>query len=171
MQGLNTQVSPIAARSLPKLIGLMVHSGAVRKPAHGRRRRHDVSILPETRPLSDVSGDWIWLRRWLMPAALVASLYGWAVLVSTFIDPGSIGVNHIAPGTDWMVFYGAVRSALAGHLQLIMNGDDFTAYLNRDFADWLSVPLQFRPWFYPPSFLVLLLPFAPLGLVGSYVAF
>ena len=130
-----------------------------------------MSILPETRPLSDVSGDWIWLRRWLMPAALVASLYGWAVLVSTFIDPGSIGVNHIAPGTDWMVFYGAVRSALAGHLQLIMNGDDFTAYLNHSFAGWLSQPLEFRPWFYPPSFLVLLLPFAPLGLVGSYVAF
>src|SRR5438876_7672457 len=70
-----------------------------------------------------------------------------------------------------MVFYGAVRSALAGHLQLIMNGDDFTAYLNRSFADWLSSPLEFRPWFYPPSFLILLLPFAPLGFFGSYLAF
>jgi len=130
-----------------------------------------VSISPQTSPLSDASRDRAWLRRWLMPAALVASLYGWAVLVSTFIHPGSIGLNHIAPGTDWMVFYGAVRSALTGHLQLIMNGDDFTAYLNRTFASWLSKPLEFRPWFYPPSFLVLLLPFAPLGLVGSYVAF
>jgi Glycosyltransferase family 87 len=121
--------------------------------------------------MSDPRSDWTWLRRWLLPAALVASVYGWAVIISTFISPGSIGLNRIAPGTDWMVFYGAVRSALAGHLQLIMNGDDFTAYLNRSFADWLSAPLEFRPWFYPPSFLVLLLPFAPLGLVGSYVAF
>jgi len=121
--------------------------------------------------MSDVSSDWTWLRRCVLPAALVASFYGWALLVSTFIRPGSIGLNLIAPGTDWMVFYGAVRSALAGHLQLIMNGDDFTAYLNRAFADWLSSPLEFRPWFYPPSFLVLLLPFAPLGFLGSYLAF
>jgi hypothetical protein len=130
-----------------------------------------VSTYQDTSPLSDPRSDWAWLRRWLFPAALVASLYGWAVLVSTFIHPGSIGLNHIAPGTDWMVFYGAVKSALAGHLSLIMNGDDFTAYLNHSFAGWLSHPLEFRPWFYPPSFLVLLLPFAPLGLIGSYVAF
>lgn len=130
-----------------------------------------MSLSAETSPLPDARSDWTWLRLWLMPTALVATLYGWAELVSTFIRPGSIGLNHIAPGTDWMVFYGAVRAALAGHLALVMNGDDFTAYLNHDFAYWLSVPLQFRPWFYPPSFLVLLLPFAPLGLVGSYVAF
>jgi len=130
-----------------------------------------VSIPARPAAMSDVSSDWTWLRRCVLPAALVASFYGWALLVSTFIRPGSIGLNLIAPGTDWMVFYGAVRSALAGHLQLIMNGDDFTAYLNRAFADWLSSPLEFRPWFYPPSFLVLLLPFAPLGFLGSYLAF
>lgn len=130
-----------------------------------------MSIPARPAAMSDVSSDWTWLRRCVLPAALVASFYGWALLVSTFIRPGSIGLNLIAPGTDWMVFYGAVRSALAGHLQLIMNGDDFTAYLNRAFADWLSSPLEFRPWFYPPSFLVLLLPFAPLGFLGSYLAF
>ncbi|MBV8920386.1 MAG: DUF2029 domain-containing protein [Bradyrhizobium sp.] len=133
--------------------------------------RFQVSIHAKPGAISDVSSDRTWLRRCVLPAAFVASLYGWALLVSTFIRPGSIGLNLIAPGTDWMVFYGAVRSALAGHLQLIMNGDDFTAYLNRAFADWLSSPLEFRPWFYPPSFLVLLLPFAPLGFIGSYFAF
>jgi hypothetical protein len=130
-----------------------------------------VSSSPKPAAIADPRSDWAWLRCCLLPAALIASIYGWAVLLSTFVSPGSIGLNRIAPGTDWMVFYGAVRSALAGHLQLIMNGDDFTAYLNRSFGDWLSEPLEFRPWFYPPSFLVLLLPFAPLGLVGSYVAF
>ena len=106
-----------------------------------------------------------------LPAALLGSLYGWAILASTFIHPGSIGPNHIAPGTDWMVFYGSVTSAVQGNLSLIMNGDDFTAFLNRSFQDWLSAPIEFRPWFYPPSFLVLLLPFAPLGFAASYVAF
>ncbi len=130
-----------------------------------------MSISSDASPLPGSHRDWLWLRWGLIPAALLATLYGWAALVSTFIRPGSIGLNHVAPGTDWMVFYGAVRAALSSHLPLIMNGDEFTAYLNHDFAGWLSVPLQFRPWFYPPGFLVLLLPFAPLGLVGSYVAF
>lgn len=122
-------------------------------------------------PICEPQNDWTWLRFCLLPAALLGSLYGWAVLISTFIHPGLVGINHIAPGTDWMVFYGAIESALAGHLSLIMNGDEFTTYLNHTFGYWLSVPLEFRPWFYPPSFLVLLLPFAPLGLVGSYFAF
>ena len=60
-----------------------------------------------------------------LPAALVGTLYGWAVLASTVFHPGWIGPNHIAPGTDWMVFYGSVTSAVQGNLSLIMNGDDF----------------------------------------------
>lgn len=115
--------------------------------------------------------DWTWLPLCLLPPALIGTLYGWAVLVSTAVHPGWVGLNHIALGTDWMVFYGAIRSVLDGHLSLIMNGDDFTAYLNRTMAGWLSVPLAFRPWFYPPTFLVFLLPFAPLGFAASYVAF
>ncbi|WP_249149498.1 glycosyltransferase family 87 protein [Bradyrhizobium liaoningense] len=107
----------------------------------------------------------------LLPALSIATLFGWGILISTLVHPGWIGLNHIAPGTDWMVFYGAVRSVLAGNLALVTDGDAFTAYLNQSFASWLTVPLAFRPWFYPPSFLVLLLPFAPLGFVGSYVAF
>jgi alpha-1,2-mannosyltransferase len=130
-----------------------------------------MSLQPPQSTLPDPARSRMLIPLYLLLPALIGTFFGWAVLVSTFIRPGSIGLNHIAPGTDWMVFYGAVRSALAGHLQLIMNGDDLTAYLNRSFADWLSVPLEFRPWFYPPSFLVLLLPFAPLGLAGSYVAF
>jgi hypothetical protein len=87
-----------------------------------------VSLSSETSPLPGASGDWTRLRWWLLPAMLIPTLFGWAELVSTFIRPGSIRLNHIAPGTDWMVFYGAVRSALTGHLSLIMNGDDFTAW-------------------------------------------
>lgn len=106
-----------------------------------------------------------------LPTFALASLYGFAVLGSTAIKPGFIGLNHIALGTDWAVFWGAIRSMLDGNLPLIMDGDRFTAFLNDQLRDWLTVPLAYRPWFYPPSFLVLLLPFAPLGFVGSYVAF
>jgi len=106
-----------------------------------------------------------------LPSFALATLYGWAVLLSTAIKPGSIGLNHIALGTDWAVFWGAIRAMLDGNLALVMDGDRFTAFLNSSLQDWLTVPLAYRPWFYPPSFLVLLLPFAPLGFVGSYLAF
>ena len=103
--------------------------------------------------------------------ALLAALYAWAVFVSTFSHPGVIGLNYNAPGSDWMVLYGAAHQALSGNLPLIFDGDRFTAYLNTAFAGWLTSPLEFRPWVYPPSFLVMLAPFEPLGFVGSYVAF
>jgi hypothetical protein len=106
-----------------------------------------------------------------LPTFALATLYGWAVFGSTAIKPGLIGLNHIALGTDWAVFWGAIRAMLDGNLPLIIDGDRFTAFLNDQLRDWLSVPLAYRPWFYPPSFLVLLLPFAPLGFIGSYVAF
>ena len=130
-----------------------------------------MSIHPRSQRCRASRPDWNSLRVTALPAALVGTLYGWAVLASTVFHPGWIGPNHIAPGTDWMVFYGSVTSAVQGSLSLIMNGDDFTAFLNRSFQDWLSAPIEFRPWFYPPSFLVLLLPFAPLGFAASYVAF
>ncbi|WP_271569693.1 glycosyltransferase family 87 protein [Bradyrhizobium sp. CCBAU 11386] len=123
------------------------------------------------RPMSGPSRSWSGIPLMLLPAMAIATLFGWGILISTLVHPGWIGLNHIALGTDWMVFYGAVRSMLAGNLALVIDGDAFTAYLNQSFASWLTAPLEFRPWFYPPSFLVLLLPVAPLGFVGSYVAF
>ncbi|MCA6123203.1 DUF2029 domain-containing protein [Bradyrhizobium sp. WSM 1704] len=104
-------------------------------------------------------------------AGVVTSFYAVALLVTTIHHPGTIGFDHNTLGTDWMVFYGAIRAVLDGHEALLFDGDRFTAFLNGSFADWLSQPLAFRPWAYPPSFLVLLLPFAPLGFFGAYVAF
>jgi hypothetical protein len=54
-----------------------------------------------------------------------------------------------------MVFYGAIRSVLDGNAPLIFDGDRFTDFLNTNFAGWLSKPLEFRPWAYPPSFLLI----------------
>jgi len=106
----------------------------------------------------------------LIPA-LAMSLYVWLVLATTIPYPGKIGLDYNTLGTDWMVFYGAIRSVLDGNAAMIFDGDRFTYFLNTTFASWLSSPLDFRPWAYPPSFLLMLLPFAPLGLFGSFVAF
>jgi hypothetical protein len=109
--------------------------------------------------------------RILLIAAVLMALYQWLVLITTIPYPGRIGLDYNTLGTDWMVFYGAIRSVLDGHSALIYDGARFTDFLNTAFADWLSRPLEFRPWTYPPDFLALLLPFAPLGFPGSYVAF
>ncbi len=103
--------------------------------------------------------------------ALAAAIYGWAVFASTFNHPGSIGFDYTAPGSDWMAIYGAVHLAVRGHFALAADSGSFTSYLNASFAPWLPRPLFYRPWVYPPSFVVILLPLGLLGLMTSYVAF
>lgn len=78
---------------------------------------------------------------------------------------------HRDPGQDWMVFYTAARAYFDGNLPLIFNGEQLTAALNARFADWLGLTLNLHPWVYPPSFLLLFLPFAALPPVASFAVF
>src|ERR1700676_1924382 len=107
----------------------------------------------------------------ILVAAAIAALYGWAVVASTPTYPGSIGLNLNALGTDWMVFYGAVQCFFDDNLDTLFDGERFTAYLNAIFAGWLSEPISFRPWVYPPSYLLVMLPFGKLSFAASYLAF
>lgn len=70
-----------------------------------------------------------------------------------------------------MVFHTAVSLALRGDLATLYDPDKFTALLNRLFHGYLSKDLEFRPWLYPPSFLLLLLPFGIIGFIPSYGLF
>ena len=106
---------------------------------------------------------------WL--ACAVAGLYGWLVFASTFSHPGSIGLNYNAPGTDWMVFYLAAKRTLAGDLAGLYDGAAFTAQLNTVFADRLTQTVEFRPWLYPPHFLLVLAPFGLLSFNLAYLVF
>ncbi|MBV8778660.1 MAG: DUF2029 domain-containing protein, partial [Alphaproteobacteria bacterium] len=107
----------------------------------------------------------------VLAPAIAAIVYSWTVVVTTIGHPGAIGLNLNALGTDWMVFHGAVRRFFAGDIAGLYDGDAFTAYLNRTFAHWLSAPLPFRPFVYPPSYLLPMLPFGALPFVASYVGF
>ena len=109
-----------------------------------------------------------------MPALVVASLtalYAWLVFATTFRNPGAIGLNYIAPGSDWSVMHAAVRLAGEGRYALLNDGTAFTAYLNTAYRDWFPQPLAYRPWVYPPTYLIMLWPFGNLSLQHSYVAF
>jgi alpha-1,2-mannosyltransferase len=74
-------------------------------------------------------------------------------------------------GQDWMVFYTAVRAYFDGDLSLVLDGERLTQTINQQYKDWLSTPLIFHPWLYPPHFLLLLLPFGLLSFGASYLLF
>jgi hypothetical protein len=107
----------------------------------------------------------------LATVALLAGLYSWAVVASTFGNPGSIGLNYNCFGTDWMVFYAAGQRADAGAITGLYDGVTFTAQLNAQFHDLLRQSLEFRPFLYPPHLLLLLMPFALMGFHVSYMIF
>jgi hypothetical protein len=109
---------------------------------------------------------------WLLLILLgAAGIYGWAQFILSFHHIALFGPSHNAPGTDWMVYYGAIRAAVSGNLALVYDSFRFTDYLNASFRSWLSSPLPFHPWLYPPTFLLLLLPFGYLSFGVSYAAF
>jgi alpha-1,2-mannosyltransferase len=109
--------------------------------------------------------------RLLAAICIAAGLYGWAVFAGSFHHDGALGPRYNAPGADWMVFFAAARAYFAGNLPLIFDAQRFTAHLNQAFAGWLSGPLPFHPWLYPPHYLLLVLPFCLLPFGLSYAAF
>jgi len=72
---------------------------------------------------------------------------------------------------DFLVFYAAARAFFAGKLALVYDIDAFTQYQNALLADRFPRPLHFRPFFYPPTWLLMLLPFGLLGVASAYIAF
>ena len=69
-------------------------------------------------------------------------------------------------GEDGMVFHTAVRAWIEGNLSQVYDGEWLTQQINSRFAAWLTKPIALHPWVYPPSFLLLLLPFGylPFGI-------
>ena len=78
-----------------------------------------------------------------------------------------LSVNALFP--DFLVFHGAVRGWLEG--QPIYDAATFTAYQNELYADRLDVPETFRPFLYPPLWLLIVLPFGALAVGKAYGLF
>lgn len=79
-------------------------------------------------------------------------------------------------GEDWMVYDTAIRAYFGGQLGLLYDGERLTALLNEQLGAWLAHPLPLHPWLYPPTYLLLLLPFgllpfAPAGMLFLALGF
>ena len=108
-------------------------------------------------------------RQWpLFTVAALFGLYGWALVAATGSGhDGVIGPHFNALGADWVIFLAAARAFFTGDLAHIYQQLWITDATNSQFADWLSSPLPFPLFPYPPVFLLLVLPFAKLPVAWS----
>lgn len=72
---------------------------------------------------------------------------------------------------DFLVYWAAARAWLEGKLAIVYDIDVFTAYQNVLFADRFPNLVHFRPFFYPPIWLLMLVPLGLLGVAKAYGAF
>jgi hypothetical protein len=102
----------------------------------------------------------------------VVGLYDVVYLASTMLGHPIIGPTNSATFPDFLVFYAAARAYLEGKLALVYDFDAFTSYQNAlFFPDYFPRPVKFRPFFYPPTWLLMLLPFGLLGVAKAFGAF
>jgi alpha-1,2-mannosyltransferase len=95
------------------------------------------------------------------------ALYVWRLVSGgPLIGPG---ISAFFP--DFLVFQAAARAWAEGQSALIYNSEALTAFQNALFVDRLPGEVRFRPFFYPPTWLLMLLPFAALAVGQAYALF
>lgn len=68
---------------------------------------------------------------------------------------------------DFAVFYAGARAFVEGKVALVYDADAFTGYQTELLAELRALGVRFRPFLYPPTWLLLVLPF---GLLAMKVA-
>lgn len=108
-------------------------------------------------------------RHWPLAAiAVLFGLYGWALVIATGTGhDGAVGPHFNALGADWVIFLAAARAVFSHDLSHIYDQAWITNATNSQFAHWLSSPLPFPLFPYPPVYLLLLAPFAVLPVAWS----
>lgn len=81
----------------------------------------------------------------------------------------SLSLPH--PFPDFLVFHAATWAWSAGKTDLIYSVGGLTNLQNVLYADTLTRPLLFRPFLYPPTWLVLVLPFGALAFAQASALF
>ena len=113
-------------------------------------------------------------RQTLYLAAAFCGLFGlYDVLyvVFTFAGGPHIGPVLEVPFPDFLVFHATTRAFFEGKLALVYDIDPFTRFQIETYPDRLPQTLRFRPFFYPPIFVLMLLPLGLLGVAKAYTVF
>ncbi|HLM11463.1 MAG TPA: glycosyltransferase 87 family protein, partial [Reyranella sp.] len=72
---------------------------------------------------------------------------------------------------DFLVFHAAARAFFQGKLALVYDIDAFTRFQIASYPDRLDPSATFRPFFYPPIFLLMLLPLGAFAVAKAYGLF
>jgi uncharacterized membrane protein YhaH (DUF805 family) len=93
--------------------------------------------------------------------------------ITLFLSGGPyIGPQRWVLCPDFIVFHAAARAFLEGKAGLIYNLGTFSDYLNLNYFEYFNRRfVSFRPFMYPPPWLLLTLPFAWFGVIAGYGVF
>lgn len=101
----------------------------------------------------------------------IVGLYDALYLILGWSGGPLIGPSLYPPFPDFLVFHAAARAWLEGKAALIYDIGAFTAFQNALYSDRLPEAVQFRPFLYPPSWLLFLLPFGAFAVGKAYAMF
>lgn len=101
----------------------------------------------------------------------VVGLYDLLYVGSVFTGLSSVGPRVDVLFPDFLVFHAAARAFLEGKLALVYDIDAFTRFQAATYPDHLPIGTVFRPFFYPPIFLLMLLPLGLLTVGKAFTVF
>src|SRR5512139_2671415 len=101
----------------------------------------------------------------------VVGLYDVLYVGSTMAGGPPLGPLVTVLFPDFLVFHAAARAYFEGKLALVYDIDLFTRFQIATYPDRLPNGALFRPFFYPPTFVLMLLPFGLLAAGKAYAAF
>jgi glycosyl transferase family 87 len=107
----------------------------------------------------------------LVWACAAVGLYDVLQGVLLFTHGPVIGFAFDVLYPDFLVFHAAARAFLEGKLAVVYDLDAFTAYQNALYPDHFRATVEFRPFLYPPTWLLLVLPFGLLAASKAYALF
>ncbi|MBN9535181.1 MAG: DUF2029 domain-containing protein [Alphaproteobacteria bacterium] len=110
----------------------------------------------------------------LRVAAVFAAVVGaYDVLTITLFLSGGplIGPQRWVLFPDFLVFHAAARAFFEGNLAIVYDFQAFVDFENRIYVDRFPSPVGFRPFLYPPTWLLMTLPVAFFGVALAYGLF
>ncbi len=101
----------------------------------------------------------------------VVGLYD-ALTIILYLSGGPfIGPQRGILFPDFIVFHAASRAFLEGKLAVIYSLPAFSDFENLSYPEYFKQPVDFRPFMYPPPWLLLTIPLAWLSVVTGYSLF
>lgn len=101
----------------------------------------------------------------------VVGLYDALTIILYLAGGPYIGPQRSILFPDFIVFHAASRAFLEGKLGLIYNLPAFSDFENLNYPEYFKQPVDFRPFMYPPPWLLLTIPLAWFSVVTSYSLF